>query len=171
MFVSAHKIQAIGPSSSETRLSRRALLYWRSLKGRSDTVRLDQFDPLYLQDRGSNGFLIDFIDPADPILRHLGSGLGEEAGLHADNIPLAQLPPGSLVSHVTNVARDALTTAGPVQEECEVDLGGTTLLYRCVLLPLCSSGDQFDHVYGIVTWKSLRTESAATVPLKAKAAP
>src|SRR3546814_18908911 len=76
MFVSAHKIQAIGPSSSEPRLSRRALLYWRSLKGRSDTVRLDQFDPLYLQDRGSNGFLIDFIDPADPILRHLGSEIG-----------------------------------------------------------------------------------------------
>lgn len=171
MFVSAQKIPFIGPSSSETRLSRRALLYWRSLKGTSDIVGLDQFDPLYLQDRGSNGFLIDFIDPSDPILRHLGSGLREEAGLHADNIPLAQLPPGSLVSHVAKVARDALITDGPVQEECEVDLGDTTLLYRCVLLPLCSSGDQFDHVYGIVTWKSLRTDGAAAVPRNAKTAP
>src|SRR3546814_9354310 len=84
-------VHVIGPSGDERRLPRRALYYWRAVKRNGEFALLHEFDPLYLEDRSSHGFLLDVFDPQMPMLRYAGSALRDEAAISQDNIPLSDV--------------------------------------------------------------------------------
>ena len=160
MYRIVQRKRALGPSDNEMRLHRKALLYWRSIKGGRPYVPFHEFDPVYLHDRSTSGFLLDIYDAHAVIIRHIGNVLREEAGLDRDNIPLSEIPSGSLLSHFARSYSLVVQYAEPLSEEVELMIDGDQrTLYRGILLPLCAGGSKIDHVYGIISWKNVASEA------------
>jgi hypothetical protein len=138
----------------ERRLHRRALMYWWRARGGHDLVVLSSFDPLEIEDDFSHGFLLD-LRPDEPMLAYSGPVLAQEAGLEAEQVPLASIKPDSLLMRFAHHHARAVVSGEPETAEYDfVTYAGYHVLCRGALLPLSSDGDRIDHVYGVVSWKS-----------------
>ena len=144
----------------ERRMHVRAYNHWVSLlKGRAVPLIAD-LDPAGNADFGPHGVLLDFggDDVTDPHIRYLGSTLAHECGIAGDAITrVAQVPPRSLLSRLTDHYLQIIANKAPIGFEAEfVSTRGRTTLYRGILMPFASGeGAAIDVIYGVINWKEV----------------
>jgi hypothetical protein len=69
---------------------------------------------------------------------------------------LADVPPRSLLSRITDHYMQILANQAPIGFEAEfVNQRGSTILYRGILLPFSSDDETIDFIYGVINWKEL----------------
>jgi hypothetical protein len=69
---------------------------------------------------------------------------------------LADVPPRSLLSRITDHYMQILANQAPIGFEAEfVNQRGSTILYRGILLPFSSDDENIDFIYGVINWKEL----------------
>lgn len=142
----------------ERRLQVRAYRFWTSLlKGRTVPM-LDDFPRDNLPDFGSRSILIDLTaGSARPAIAFLGVDLREEAGFTSSYVTMAQVPPRSLISRLTDRCLQVVASEAPIGFEAEfVNIRGNDTLYRGLLMPFTSDGDLIDYVYGVINWKEVQ---------------
>lgn len=142
----------------ERRMHVRAYNYWVSLlKGRSFPSIAD-LEPETIADFGAHSVLIDFA-PAleDPRIAYLGRALREECGLLGEIARIADVPPRSLLSRLTDQYQQILANRAPIGFEAEfIGARGRTTLYRGILMPFAAAGaERIDYIYGVINWKEV----------------
>ncbi|MBB4155465.1 hypothetical protein GGQ80_003388 [Sphingomonas jinjuensis] len=144
-------------SGDERRMQVRAYNHWVSLlHGRPYPTIID-LDPANIADFGPHSVLIDFGAGADdPVIAYLGRELREECALDSDITRINDVPARSLLSRLTDHYLQIIANRAPVGFEAEfVGTRGRTTLYRGILMPFSSDGDEIDFIYGVINWKEL----------------
>jgi hypothetical protein len=150
----------------ERRMHVRAYNYWVSLlKGRAYPSIAD-VDPHGLEDFGPHSVLLDFTQGIEnPGVSFLGKALREECGIDGDIEDVSQVPSRSLISRLTDHYLQIIANRAPIGFEAEfVSQRGHNTMYRGILMPLSSSGDTIDFIYGVINWKEV-ADSSTTASL------
>jgi hypothetical protein len=155
-------------ASDERRMQVRAYNRWsRRLKGRAYPSIADLRDDA--EGLGDHGVVLDFsAGPANPAVVYLGDALRAECGLSRDPMTVADVPPRSLLSRLTDHYLRIIANRAPIGFEAEfTSQRGLNTLYRGVLMP-CSSDDvTIDFIYGVINWKEMAdVETAAGLELE-----
>ena len=142
----------------ERRMHVRAYNHWVSLlKGRPYPA-IGDLDHARAEDFRSNGVLIDFAQNVDdPLIAYLGERLAAECALAGPITRIADVPPRSLLSRLTDHHLQIIANRAPVGFEAEfVSEQGRTTLYRGILMPFSSDGGEgIDFIYGVINWKEV----------------
>jgi hypothetical protein len=144
----------------ERRMHVRAYNHWVSLlKGRPYPT-IANLDPASITDFGPHSVLLDFSDGVDnPGIAYLGNALREECALEGPIASIADVPPRSLLSRLTDHYLEIIANRAPIGFEAEfVGSRGRTTLYRGILMPFSSSSDSIDFLFGVINWKELVDE-------------
>lgn len=143
---------AIG--SDERRMHVRAYNYWVSLLDGRPYPSIDDLDPESV-DFGPNSVLLDFTSgPENAHIPYLGAALREESGLSNAIRSIAEVPPRSVLSRLTDHYLEIIANRAPVGFEAEyVSHRNVTTMYRGILMPFSSDGDEIDFIYGVINWK------------------
>jgi len=146
---------AIG--QDERRMQVRAYNHWASLLEEKTFPSIEDLSPEELTDFGPNSVLLDFTGGIDdPVVQYLGDRLGEECGAAGPIRTLADVPPRSLLSRITDHYMQILANEAPIGFEAEfVNQRGCSILYRGILLPFSSDGETIDFIYGVINWKEM----------------
>lgn len=162
----------------ERRMHVRAYNYWVSLLGDKPFPSIADVDPANLADFGPHSVLLDFsTDPENPCIAFLGAALRAECGLTAPIERVDEVPGRSLLSRLTDHYLQIIANRAPIGFEAEfVGQRGHPTLYRGILMPLSSDGEDIDFVYGVINWKEIAEPDvadalAAEVDLAVAAAP
>jgi hypothetical protein len=150
----------------ERRMHVRAYNYWVSLlKGRTYPSIAD-VDPQNLEDFGPHSVLLDFTGGSEnPVVSFIGRALREECGINGDIADVSQVPSRSLISRLTDHYLQIIANRAPIGFEAEfVSQRGHNTMYRGILMPLASSGDTIDFIYGVINWKEV-ADSGTTASL------
>lgn len=140
----------------ERRLTRRALLYWQSIEREGGLVPVGAFDPQALEDYASHGFMLDLRDMGRPLLCHIGPVLRQEADVTGLPVALADVPERSLLGQFGRRWEGVLSQQQPMTADYDFKTDSYHILCRGALLPLSSDGRSIDHVYGVISWKSVK---------------
>ena len=145
---------AIG--TDERRMHVRAYNYWVSLLEDRPYPSIDDLDPDH-PDFGPNSVLLDFTNgPEDASIPYLGKALREEGGLTGDIQTIADVPPRSVLSRLTDHYLEILANRAPIGFEAEYGSPrGLPTMYRGILMPFTSNGDEIDFIYGVINWKDV----------------
>ncbi|MDP5103302.1 MAG: hypothetical protein NWP98_05205 [Erythrobacter sp.] len=154
--------EAIG--QDERRMQVRAYNHWASLLGERMFPNIEDLEPAQLPDFGPYSVLLDFsfgID--DPVVRFLGETLATECSIDGGTITrLADVPPRSLLSRITDHYMQILANQAPIGFEAEfVNQRGAAILYRGILLPYSSNDETIDFIYGVINWKEMADQLTA----------
>jgi len=141
----------------ERRMHVRAYNYWVSLLGERPFPSIQDVDPQNLEDFGPHSVLLDFsTDPGDPAIAFLGGALRAECGLDHSIRRSSEVPGRSLLSRLTDHYLQIIANRAPIGFEAEfVGQRGYPTLYRGILMPLSSNGEEIDFVYGVINWKEI----------------
>jgi len=161
------EVQAPPPAigQDERRMQVRAYNLWADLLADRSYPDIHAFDPKGNRDFGSYSVLLDFsagID--DPMVLHLGDRLASECGMDNAAFPgqLSDVPPGSLISRITDHYIQILARQAPIGFEAEfVNRHGKLIVYRGILLPFSSDDRTIDHIYGVLNWKEVADTALA----------
>jgi hypothetical protein len=147
----------------ERRMQVRAYNHWASLLEHRNFPAIDDLDPAGLPDFGPYSVLLDFSQGIEnPGIAYLGDKLAHECGADGDFKALADVPPRSLLSRITDHYMQILANQAPIGFEAEfVNQRGATILYRGILLPFSSDDDTIDFIYGVINWKEMADQQAA----------
>jgi len=150
----------------ERRMHVRAYNYWVSLLDGRPYPSIADLKPERIGDFGPHSVLLDFTtDPADPEIAFLGPSLRAECELPAGTQRISQVPSRSLLSRLTDHYMQIIANRAPIGFEAEfLSHKGLNTLYRGILMPLSTNGDEIDFIYGVINWKEL-AGSAETVEL------
>jgi hypothetical protein len=143
---------------AERRMHARAYGQWVSLLHGRPLPSIADIDPATIAGFATHGVLLDFTqDAADPRIAHIGSALRDESGVEGAIAQVGQVPPRSLLARLTDHHRQIVADRAPVGFEAEFVGGrGRTTLYRGILMPLSSPGDDaIDYVYGVINGKEV----------------
>ncbi|MDB5687558.1 MAG: hypothetical protein JWR77_2147, partial [Rhizorhabdus sp.] len=142
-------------SADERRMHVRAYEHWISLLDGRSYPGIADLDAAAVGDFGPHSVLLDFsVDPANPQITFLGRALREEGGLGAHIETIADVPPRSLISRLTDHYDEILANRAPVGFEAEfVSHRAEPTLYRGILMPYSSDGEAIDFIYGVINWK------------------
>lgn len=140
----------------ERRMHVRAYNYWVSLLDGRPYPSIDDLDPDSL-DFGSNSVLLDFTSgPDNAAIPFLGDALREEGGLSQDIRSITDVPPRSVLSRLTDHYLEILANRAPIGFEAEyVSHRQVCTMYRGILMPFSSNGDEIDFIYGVINWKDV----------------
>jgi hypothetical protein len=147
---------AIG--QDERRMQVRAYTHWASLLEDRNVPSSDDLEPDQLPDFGPFSVLLDFTAGIEnPGVTYLGDKLAAECDIAVDELQtLADVPPRSLLSRITDHYMQILANQAPIGFEAEfVNQRGSTILYRGILLPFSSDDENIDFIYGVINWKEL----------------
>jgi hypothetical protein len=141
----------------ERRMHVRAYNYWVSLLGGRPYPSIADLKPERIGDFGPHSVLLDFTsDPSDPEVAFLGPALRAECELGAGAQRISQVPSRSLLSRLTDHYMQIIANRAPIGFEAEfLSHKGVNTLYRGILMPLSTNGDQIDFIYGVINWKEL----------------
>ena len=141
----------------ERRMHVRAYNYWVSLLGGRPYPSIADLKPERIGDFGPHSVLLDFTsDPSDPEVAFLGPMLRAECELGAGTQRISQVPSRSLLSRLTDHYMQIIANRAPIGFEAEfLSHKGVNTLYRGILMPLSTNGDQIDFIYGVINWKEL----------------
>jgi hypothetical protein len=145
---------AIG--SDERRMHVRAYNYWVSLLEGRPYPSITDLIPSDIEDFSANSVLLDFTRGAEepPAIPFLGYNLRLESGVEEEIQSTADVPPGSLLSRLTDHYLEIIANRAPIGFEAEfVNRRAGTTMYRGILMPFSSNGDTIDFVYGVINWK------------------
>ncbi len=150
------------PSASigqdERRMQVRAYNHWASLLEDRNFPAIDALEPTELPDFGPYSVLLDFTAGIDnPGVTYLGDKLAAECDIAVEQLrTLADVPPRSLLSRITDHYMQILANQAPIGFEAEfVNQRGATILYRGILLPFSTDDETIDFIYGVINWKEL----------------
>jgi len=141
----------------ERRMQVRAYNYWAGMLGKR---RFPSPDPLIagnLPEFGANAVLLHFSDGVeDPAVLALGSSLAAECGGDSSIGRLSDVPGRSVLSRITDHYLQIIANEAPIGFEAEfVNLHGSAILYRGILLPFSTDDTKIDYIYGVINWKEL----------------
>lgn len=147
----------IAISTDERRMHVRAYNYWVSLLEGRAYPSIEDLDPASIDDFGPNSVLLDFTDGTEnPTIAWLGRALRAECDLDASIRTVADVPPRSLLSRLTDHYRQIIANRAPIGFEAEfVSQRGINTMYRGILMPFSSDDDTIDFIYGVINWKEL----------------
>lgn len=146
-------------AGDDRRMQVRAYKFWTSLLHGQAVPHIADLNLAALPDFGPSSILLDLTGQI-PAIRFLGEELRREAGLPAFIDSLAQVPPRSLISRLTDRCADLVASQTALGFEAEfLSHKGQETLYRGLLLPFSSTGAQVDFAYGVISWKT-RAEPA-----------
>lgn len=104
---------------------------------------------------GPRDILIDLRrDETDPDLVCIGGALLADCGRRGMK-RLSQVPRGSFLSLLTAHYRQVVFSRQPIAFEGEQEADGRASIYRGILLPLSSDGENVDFVHGTISWREL----------------
>ncbi len=148
----------------ERRLHLRAHGYWSSLSNNGEIPLWTDFDPLLVDDRCTQSFVLDLNEVGDePNIRLIGPALKAEGGMDADTMGFGDAPQGSLLVRISIHFPELVTRRVPLSVESPFETGdGRPGIYRGLLMPFSSSGETIDIVFGVVSWREL--ESPTDLP-------
>lgn len=143
--------------NDERRMQVRAYNFWVSLLEDRELPLIAGLKPETLTDFGPFSVLLDFSTGIEnPGVAFLGEKLGNECGAEGAIESLADVPPRSLLSRITDHYMEILANQAPIGFEAEfVNQRGITVLYRGILLPFAGDGESIDFIYGVINWKEL----------------
>ncbi len=141
----------------ERRMHVRAYNHWVSLLKGRPYPSIRDLDPAGITDFGPHSVLLDFSDGVDdPGIAYLGAALRTECALEGTITSIADVPSRSLLSRLTDHYLQIIANRAPIGFEAEfVGSRGCTTLYRGILMPFSSSGDDIDFLFGVINWKEL----------------
>jgi hypothetical protein len=142
----------------ERRMQVRAYNHWASLLEERNFPSIDGLEPTQLPDFGPYSVLLDFTAGIEnPGVAYLGEKLAAECDIAIDELrTLADVPPRSLLSRITDHYMQILANQAPIGFEAEfVNQRGSTILYRGILLPFSTDDEAIDFIYGVINWKEL----------------
>jgi hypothetical protein len=150
--------------SDERRMHVRAYNYWVSLLDGRPYPSIEDLEPADLDDFGPQSVLLDFTAGRDnPAIAFIGRDLRAACGLGADIATVAEVPSRSLLSRLTDHYLQIIANCAPIGFEAEfVGESGANMLYRGILMPLSSTGERIDFVFGVINWKELADRDIAT---------
>lgn len=141
--------------ADERRMHIRAYEMWLSLLAGRDYPASGDLDADQLGEFAPFSALLDFSrGRADPAIAYLGSALREEGDIGADVATVADVPSRALLARLTEHYAEILDNRAPVGFEAEfINRLGHPILYRGILMPYSSDGEQIDLIHGVVNWK------------------
>ncbi|MCX9148360.1 hypothetical protein [Erythrobacter sp. WG] len=147
----------------ERRMQVRAYNHWASLLGERMFPNIADLQPDDLPDFGPHSVLLDFTDGIEnPAVRYLGAKLERECVGAPPITRLADVPPRSLLSRITDHYMQILANQAPIGFEAEfVNNAGVAILYRGILLPFSSDDSAIDYIYGVINWKEMADQLTA----------
>jgi hypothetical protein len=148
----------------ERRMQVRAYNHWASLLGERMFPNIEDLEPAHLPDFGPYSVLLDFsLGINNPVVRFLGETLAAECSADGKVITrLADVPPRSLLSRITDHYMQILANQAPIGFEAEfVNQRGAAILYRGILLPYSSDDETIDFIYGVINWKEMADQLTA----------
>src|SRR3954465_14238630 len=139
----------------ERRMHVRAYNYWVSLLDGKPYPGIADLDPHQLDDFGPHSVLLDFSEGTDdPRVAYLGDSLRAECDLIGDIRRISDVPKRSLLSRLTDHYLQIIANCAPIGFEAEfVGQRGYNTMYRGILMPFSSSGEEIDFIYGVSNWK------------------
>jgi len=147
----------------ERRMHVRAYNYWVSLLGGRPYPSIEDLKPERIGDFGPHSVLLDFSrDEEDPDITFVGSALKAECGLDSRAERISQVEARSLLSRLTDHYMQIIANRAPIGFEAEfMSNKGVNTLYRGILMPLSTDGEQIDFIYGVINWKELADTGTA----------
>lgn len=147
----------------ERRMQVRAYNHWASLLGEGMFPNIADLAPEDLPDFGPHSVLLDFTDGIEnPTVPFLGEKLARECAGAPPISRLADVPPRSLLSRITDHYMQILANQAPIGFEAEfVNHAGIAILYRGILLPFSSDDVTIDYIYGVINWKEMADQLTA----------
>jgi hypothetical protein len=143
--------------SDERRMHVRAYNHWVSLLADRPFPTIADLNPAQIADFGPHSVLLDFSDGLEnPAIQFLGVALRAECGVDHSITCIAQVPPRSLLSRLTDHYLQIIANRAPVGFEAEfVGIRGHNTFYRGILMPFSSDGAAIDYIYGVINWKEM----------------
>ncbi|HEX4736098.1 MAG TPA: hypothetical protein VH331_00900 [Allosphingosinicella sp.] len=143
--------------ADERRMHVRAYNYWVSLLDGKAYPAVKDLDPHAIDDFGPNSVLLDFTEGEDdPKVAWLGKALRAECDLIGDIRRISDVPKRSLLSRLTDHYLQIIANKAPIGFEAEfVDQRGHNTMYRGILMPFTSNGEDIDFIYGVINWKEI----------------
>jgi hypothetical protein len=134
----------------------RAYNYWVSLLDGRPYPSIDDLDPTH-PDFGPHSVLLDFTSgPENVAIQYLGAALCAEGGPSNAIQSIAEVPPRSVLSRLTDHYLEVIANRAPIGFEAEyVSHRGLPTMYRGILMPFTSNGDEIDFIYGVINWKDV----------------
>jgi hypothetical protein len=147
----------------ERRMHVRAYNYWVSLLGGRPYPSIPDLKPERIGDFGPHSVLLDFTtNPSDPEIAFLGPSLRGECELPPGTKRISQVPSRSLLSRLTDHYMQIIANRAPIGFEAEfLSQKGVNTLYRGILMPLSTDGEEIDFIYGVINWKELAASNEA----------
>ncbi|WP_166039343.1 hypothetical protein, partial [Sphingosinicella sp. YJ22] len=147
----------------ERRMHVRAYNHWVSLLDGRPYPSIEDLKPEKIGDFGPHSVLLDFTDDRDdPVIAFLGADLKAECGLDFVRQRISEVPARSLLSRLTDHYMQIIANHAPIGFEAEfLSHRGINTLYRGILMPLSSNGDEIDFIYGVINWKDLADNGTA----------
>ncbi len=156
----AKALPPVSTGNRERRLHLQAHNYWATLPRAGSVPLWHDFDPMMIDDRCTQSFVIDMANGEDPHLRLIGQALQAEGGVDIDVIGLADAPPGSLLMRISSYLPELLSRAVPLSVEAPYETAeGHPGIYRALLMPFTTNGSGIDVVFGVVSWRETARES------------
>ncbi|MBW6524595.1 hypothetical protein KZ810_13900 [Sphingomonas sp. RHCKR47] len=148
--------------SDERRMHVRAYNHWVSLLADRPFPTIADLNPAQIADFGPHSVLLDFSDGLEnPAIQFLGTALRVECGVDHSITSIAQVPPRSLLSRLTDHYLQIIANRAPVGFEAEfVGIRGHNTFYRGILMPFSSDGAAIDYIYGVINWKEMVSSDA-----------
>jgi len=168
----AKALPPVSTGAQERRLHMQAHNYWATLPRAGSVPSWSDFDPMLIEDRCTQSFVIDLDENEGPHLRLIGEALQAEGGVDTDVIGLADAPPGSLLMRISSYLPELLSRAVPLSVEAPYETAtGHPGIYRALLMPFTTNGGVIDVVFGVVSWRetaraSERPAAARIVPIR-----
>ena len=141
----------------ERRMHVRAYNHWVSLLRGRQFPPIDALDAAGNRDFGTHSVLLDFSQgAATPSIAFLGADLARECEFDTGAHELADVPPRSLLSRLTDHYMQIIANRAPVGFEAEFQsAAGQQTAYRGILMPFSSDDETIDFIFGVINWKEV----------------
>lgn len=141
----------------ERRMHVRAYNHWVTLLRGRQFPSIADLDPAGNSDFGSHSVVLDFSRGVDqPTIAFLGKALAHECELQQGAHDLAEVPPRSLLSRLTDHHLQIIANRAPVGFEAEFQSArGQQTAYRGILMPFSSDNETIDFIFGVINWKEV----------------
>lgn len=146
--------------TDERRMHVRAYNHWASLLRDRAYPSIEDLDPASIGDFGPHSVLLDFTaGVSNPSIAWLGGELRAECDIDQHIETIADVPPRSLLSRLTDHYMQIIANQAPVGFEAEFENNrDVNTLYRGILMPFSSDDDTIDFIYGVINWKEVAPE-------------
>lgn len=146
---------AVEIGTDERRMHVRAYNYWSSLLNGRDFPSIEDLDGRDVSDFADHSLLLDFTASSDnPVTSFIGAALRAECEIGDEVRTIADVPPRSLLSRLTDHWLQIVANRAPIGFEAEfTNQRGHDICYRGILMPFSSDGETIDFIYGVINWK------------------